>query len=106
MNIEVSNQVVKIEAPSYSFEFNVDEIEEVEFIDSIKVNLRTNGAATDKYSIGYFNVEGYGNCRLYIYDKNNKFIRVKLKDDEYIFISGTSKEETDKYYKLLVENLK
>lgn len=102
MNIEVSNQVVKIEAPSYSFEFNVSEIEEVKFIDSIKVNLRTNGAATDRYAIGYFNVEGYGNCRLYIYDRNNKFISVKLKDGGYIFISGTSKEETNRYYKLLL----
>lgn len=106
MSIEVLNQIVKIEAPSYSFDFNVDEIEEIKIIDSIKVNLRTNGAATDKYAIGYFNVEGYGNCRLYIYDKNNKFIRVKLKDGEYIFISGTSKEETDKYYQLLMENSK
>ncbi len=106
MSIEVLNQIVKIEAPSYSFDFNVDEIEEIKIIDSIKVNLRTNGAATDKYAIGYFNVEGYGNCRLYIYDKNNKFIRVKLKDGEYIFISGTSKEETNKYYKLLTENSK
>ena len=106
MSIEVLNQIVKIEAPSYSFDFNVDEIEEIKIIDSIKVNLRTNGAATDKYAIGYFNVEGYGNCRLYIYDKNNKFIRVKLKDGEYIFISGTSKEETNKYYKLLIENSK
>lgn len=101
MRIEVLNQIVNIEAPSYSFAFNVDEIEEIKIIDSIKVNLRTNGAATDKYSIGHFNVEGYGNCRLYIYDKNDKFIRVKLKDGEYIFISGTSKEETEKYYKLL-----
>lgn len=106
MNIEVSNHIVKIEAPSYSFDFNVDEIEEVKFVDSIKVNLRTNGAATDKYSIGYFDVEDYGNCRLYIYDKNNKFIRVKLKNGEYIFISGISKEETDKYYELLIQNFK
>lgn len=106
MRIEVLNQIVNIEAPSYSFAFNVDEIEEIKIIDSIKVNLRTNGAATDKYSIGHFNVEGYGNCRLYIYDKNDKFIRVKLKDGEYIFISGTSKEETEKYYKLLIENSK
>ncbi len=103
MRIEVLNQMVNIEVPSYSFAFNVDEIEEIKIIDSIKVNLRTNGAATDKYSIGHFNVEGYGNCRLYIYDKNGPYIMLKVKDKGYIFISGTSGEETDKYYDELMK---
>lgn len=105
MKIVINNEVVKIETPSYGFDFNIDQIEEVKMVDSIKVNIRTNGAATDKYSIGYFDVEGYGNCRLYIYDKKNPYIMVKVKDEGYIFIAGTSKEETERYYEEFIKNV-
>ena len=57
-------------------------------------------------SLGYFNVEDYGNCRLYIYDKNNPYIMIKVKDIGYIFLSGTTLEETKKYYEQLINAYK
>ena len=106
MNVIITDEVVKIEPPQYGIDFNLKQIEEVKMVDDIKVTLRTNGAATDKYAIGYFNVEDYGNCRLYIYDKNNPYIMIKVKDIGYIFLIGTTLEETKKYYEQLINAYK
>lgn len=62
-----------------------------------KVKLRTNGIGTEEYSIGNFNVEEYGKCKLYIYNDVKPYILIES-DDEQIFINGEDRKETLRYY--------
>lgn len=104
-NLFINGSTVKIEAPLYSFSFDINEIQEVNKIDILPKGARTNGAATEVYNLGNFNLNGYGNSRMYVYKENPPFIIVKLKDI-YLFINGKTKETTDKYYKTLIESTK
>ena len=51
----------------------------------------------DEYSVGNFNVEGYGKCKLYIYNDVKPYILIKS-NDEIIFINSENEEETLRYY--------
>ena len=73
------------------------EYEKVEIIDKLKVKLRTNGIGMDEYSVGNFNVEGYGKCKLYIYNDVKPYILIES-DNEQIFINGEDNEDTLRYY--------
>lgn len=96
-NMKIIDNSVKINAPLYGIEFNVEDIEKVEIVDKLKVKLRINGIGMDEYSVGNFNVEGYGNCKLYIYNDVKPYILIKS-NDEIIFINGENEEETLRYY--------
>ena len=96
-NMKIIDNSVKINAPLYGIEFNVEDIEKVEIIDKLKVKLRTNGIGMDEYSVGNFNVEGYGKCKLYIYNDVKPYILIES-DNEQIFINGEDKEDTLRYY--------
>ena len=96
-NIKIIDNSVKINAPLYGIEFNVEDIEKVEIVDKLKVKLRINGIGMDEYSVGNFNVEGYGKCKLYIYNDVKPYILIKS-NDEIIFINGENEEETLRYY--------
>ena len=96
-NMKIIDNSVKINAPLYGIEFNVEDIEKVEIVDKLKVKLRINGIGMDEYSVGNFNVEGYGKCKLYIYNDVKPYILIKS-NDEIIFINGENGEETLRYY--------
>ena len=96
-NMSIDNKIVKINAPIYGVEFNIDDIEEVNLVDNIKVKVRTNGIGMDEYSVGNFNVEGYGKCKLYIYNYVSPYILIKV-NGEFIFINAETKEETYNYF--------
>lgn len=104
-NLFINEGTVKIEAPMYAFSFDINEIQEIKKVDVLPKGARTNGAATEVYNLGNFNLNGYGNSRMYVYKENPPFIIVKLKDI-YLFINGKTKETTDKYYKTLIESTK
>ncbi|CDB76050.1 PH domain-containing protein [Clostridium sp. CAG:265] len=96
-NMKIIDNSVKINAPLYGIEFNVEDIEKVEIVDKLKVKLRINGIGMDEYSVGNFNVEGYGKCKLYIYNDVKPYILIKS-NDEIIFINSENEEETLRYY--------
>lgn len=96
-NMKIIDNSVKINAPLYGIEFNVEDIEKVEIVDKLKVKLRINGIGMDEYSVGNFNVEGYGKCKLYIYNDVKPYILIKS-NDEIIFINSKNEEETLRYY--------
>ena len=96
-NMKINDDVVKINAPLYGTELKIKDIEKVEIIDKLKVKLRTKGIGMDEYSVGNFNVEGYGKCKLYIYNDVKPYILIES-DNEQIFINGEDKEDTLRYY--------
>lgn len=102
-SLSIENNILSLNAPSYGEKIDIKEIEEVDMIDKIDVKIRTNGVGAEDYSLGYFNVEGYGSCKLFIYNKSDKKILIKLKDKGYIFINGYTKDETEMYYNKLKE---
>lgn len=99
----VKDNVARIDAPMYAFSFNVDDIQEVKKVDTIPKGARTNGAATQKYLLGNFNLNGYGKSKMYVYQENPPIIVVKL-NGLYLFINGKTEEITETYYKLLMNS--
>lgn len=103
-SLSVSGNKAVIDAPFYGYSFDISEIEDIAKVDALPSGAKTNGAETGKYSLGNFNVNGYGKSKLYIYKANKPYICIKLKDI-YVFINGKTNEETEVYYKLLMSSL-
>jgi len=99
--LSIEDEVVKISAPVYGTSFEIKDIQEIELVDSISIMVRTNGIGTARYSLGNYNVKDYGNSKLYVYTGSSPYIAIKV-EDKYVFITGESKEETEKYYKELM----
>ena len=79
--MNINDNVIKIEAPSYEIEFNIDDVEGVELINEMpKATIKTNGIGGSHYSIGYFKLEGYGNTPIYIYRNSSPYLKIKLKN--------------------------
>ena len=103
-NMDIRENEVVMSAPMYSMSFDIDEIEDIKIINSIPKGVRTNGASTENYSLGHYNIDGYGKSMLYVYSREGEYIVIKLKD-KYVFVSGENKKQTDEYYKELINNL-
>lgn len=96
--LNIDNNIVKINAPTYGTEFDIDDIEEVAMLDNLPSGIRTNGVGASTYNLGNFSINGYGKCKLYVYFENKNCISIKLKDNSYIFFNDKSNEETLRYY--------
>lgn len=104
--MNINDNVIKIEAPSYEIEFNIDDVEGVELINEMpKATIKTNGIGGSHYSIGYFKLEGYGNTPIYIYRNSSPYLKIKLKDT-YVFINGEKPDITKEYYVEIKESIK
>ena len=96
--LNIDNNIVKINAPTYGTEFDIDDIEEVAMLDNLPSGIRTNGVGASTYNLGNFSINGYGKCKLYVYFENPNCISIKLKDNSYIFFNDKSNDETLRYY--------
>ncbi|MBS5987667.1 PH domain-containing protein [Clostridium sp.] len=104
--MNINDNMIKIEAPSYEIEFNIDDVEGVELINEMpKATIKTNGIGGSHYSIGYFKLEGYGNTPIYIYRNSSPYLKIKLKDT-YVFINGEKPDITKEYYVEITESIK
>ena len=103
--LNIDNNIVKINAPTYGTEFDIDDIEEVAMLDNLPSGIRTNGVGASTYNLGNFSINGYGKCKLYVYFENQNCIGIKLKDNSYIFFNDKSNDETLKYYSELEKAL-
>lgn len=102
VSLSTTNDKVIINSPQYGTSFNVSDIEEVTMVDDIPSGVRTNAAGTPTYNIGNFSINGYGKSKLYVYFECTKAVCIKLKDKSYIFINSRSLDETENYYKKLL----
>lgn len=99
MELVIANDIVEMHAPVYSYQFDVKDIRSITLIDTLPKGIRTNGASTERYSIGYFDLNGYGKSRLFIIGPS-PYIVIKL-DDLYVFLNGETMEQTQDYYNQL-----
>lgn len=102
--LSINEKAVVIDAPFYGYSFNINDIVEMKEVNTIPEGTKTNGASTSKYSVGNFDLNGYGKSKLYIYINNPPFIVIKL-TDTYVFINGKTPIETEKYYEKLLDKV-
>jgi len=102
--LSINEKAVVIDAPFYGYSFNINDIVEMKEVNTIPEGTKTNGASTSKYSVGNFDLNGYGKSKLYIYINNPPFIAIKL-TDTYVFINGKTPIETEKYYEKLLDKV-
>ena len=97
-DLDIVSNIVKISAPTYGTEFNINDIEEISMINKLPSGIRTNGVGASTYNLGNFSIKDYGQSKLYVYFENPNCISIKLKNNTYIFFNIKSNEETLKYY--------
>ncbi len=68
--LNIDNNIVKINAPMYGIELEIDDIEEIRILDKLPSGLRTNGVGASTYNLGNFSIDDYGKCKLYVYFEN------------------------------------
>jgi hypothetical protein len=101
MKMVSDNNIIEIQAPMYGYQFDADDIISIDMVDDIPGGIRTNGISTNRYSLGNFDIDGYGKSKLYIV-RGAPYIVIEL-DDLYVFINGDTEEQTQEYYNQLIE---
>ncbi|MFB9329234.1 DUF5808 domain-containing protein [Paenibacillus aurantiacus] len=79
-----ADQRVEIAYPMYSYDFKLSDVEQLELVDDVPDGMKTNGEATGRFSRGHFRLNGLGKARLYVFNDNPPYIRMKL-NDTYIY---------------------
>lgn len=85
VKVDISDGIIKVNAPMYSTEFSADEIEDVYQAEKLGNGVRTNGAAANDYRLGHFRLNEFGDCMLYVYSDEAPYTVVKLRDKSVIF---------------------
>lgn len=100
--MDITETQVNIKSPFYSTSFEMDEVEEIQLMDSMPDVrfIRTNGADTSQYLLGNFTLRGYGQCKLYIYKDYAPVLLIKLKD-RTIFFNSKKKGRVEELYREL-----
>lgn len=98
----INGTAVKIKASMYKCEFDVSEIESVELLTEMpKENFfRTNGAATDHYSIGYFSGNKSGACMLFLYEGQKPILKITL-PEKTVFANSETSGEVEQWFEIL-----
>lgn len=99
MKMVSDNNIIEIQAPMYGYQFKADDIISIDMVDDIAGGIRTNGISTERYSLGNFNIDGYGKSKLYI-TRNSPYILIEL-NGLYVFINGETEAQTQSYYNQL-----
>ncbi len=100
----VSPTQVEIKAPLYSYSFLIGDLESVYLVNELPPGVRTNGAATNKYLLGNFDLANYGDSKIYVYKGLPPYIVMEL-PDLYVFFNCKVKEDTLEHYDLLLRYL-
>lgn len=91
---------ISFDAPMYDMSIEKEQIVSVSTIDSIPKGIRTNGYGGVNKSFGHFSIEGYGKCRLYVYNQVGNYIVLELEGDNpaYVIVNGKTPAETEELY--------
>ena len=87
---------------SYGLELPVKDIQEVRLVEKIPaITLRKNGFSLGPIKKGHFNLEEYGNCRLFLHSDSNLYLIIIGKNGEKTIINHENKTQTEKEFKSL-----
>ncbi|MFC0216393.1 DUF5808 domain-containing protein [Paenibacillus chartarius] len=93
---------IRIDYPMYSYDFRIEDVEQLALVDQIPSGTKTNGEATGKYARGHFRLKELGKARMYIFRDSPPYIQIKLKDG-YIFYNEKEAFQTERIFKELKE---
>lgn len=96
-----TDDIITIEAHTYTNEFNVNDIVSVELINELPNLIKTNGIATNSAYLGKFYSQDLGDVQLYINREIISYILITLNNDKSIILNAQDVETTENYYKLL-----
>ncbi|MDO4337826.1 MAG: hypothetical protein Q4C91_07025 [Eubacteriales bacterium] len=102
-----SDTHAQFEAAGYKCSFDLSEIESAELLTEMPEEgfIKTNGGATDDYSIGYFTGRESGKCMLFLTEDCKPILKVTL-PDMVIFANSEESGEVKEWYRILrQENL-
>ncbi len=100
--MEIVEDTVQIDAPMYGTSIPLADVLGVERIDSLPDGVRTNGAATDRYSLGHYRLDTYGKCLVYVHRGNPPYLVLRLAE-QYVILNGETPEQTDAYWTQLLQ---
>ena len=102
-HMEVTASRVSIDAPFYSYDFAVADIQKVTVTEALLTKgIRTNGAATQDYLLGNFRYDEYGKVKMYVYREHPPYLVITLPDLTVIY-NSKSEQETKAFYEDLLE---
>lgn len=87
---------------AYGVELSVEDIQEVKLVEKIPaITLRMNGFSFGPIKKGNFNLEEYGNCKLFLHSDSNLYLIIIGKNGAKTIINHEDKRETEKEFKRL-----
>ncbi|BCJ94199.1 hypothetical protein acsn021_17680 [Anaerocolumna cellulosilytica] len=102
VEFEMKNHTAYISAPMYRDSFSIDAMKAVVQIDQLPKMNKRNGGDSDRFYVGRFNVQGYGDCSVYVHRNISPYLVITL-SDRIIIINGDAPEKTNEIYSLLKE---
>ena len=100
--LRIEGDTVQIDAPLYGTRFPIADVLEISRIDTLPDGVRTNGAATDRYSLGHYRLDSYGKSLLYVHSGNPPYLVLRLAA-QYVILNGETAEQTEAYWTLLTQ---
>lgn len=99
---QYTDNSLKIEADYWSdLEINYDNIEMIEYRESLDSGIRSNGLGSARLAMGSFRNDEFGDYTRYSYAQNNSCIVLKV-NGNILVINGKNAEETKKIYELIL----
>lgn len=80
LSLSIKGDIVTIQAPLYGTSFSIEEIQETELLQSLPKGRRVDGMATDRYLLGRFRLDGYGDGLVYVYTDEPPYVLLHLTD--------------------------
>lgn len=99
-----SDTQAQFEAAGYRCSFDLSEIESVELLTEMPDEgfVKTNGGATDDYSIGYFRGRESGKCMLFLTEDYEPILKITL-PDTVVFANSKEPGEAKEWYRILTQ---
>ena len=104
ISVLMDGNQVTIDAAMYDTNFKESEIQSVRILEKMPEDdfTRTNGGATEKYLIGYFEGKETGKCMMYLYRDYTPVLEIRL-TDKMIYVNSRKQDEVQEWYRTLIE---
>lgn len=101
--ITSNNTQIMIDAAMYDMNIQKDQVVSISVAEQIPSGTRTNGYGGMAKRFGNFSLNGYGKCKLYLYNKVHKYIVIEMEGSNpgYVIVNDNSEEKTDQLYQTL-----
>ena len=102
VNFVRDEDTIEISAAGYKCEFSLQEVRSAELLYEMPKDKfrRTNGASTDEYNIGHFRGKEIGKCMMFLYNRYEPILKIRL-EDKTVFVNSRQSEQTESWLALL-----